>query len=105
MFEVLGEMDQKILKDHTDMYLKDKVQVKTKSITGLNDTKDGIRNTQHFQNSDDKDDGSIFTYRKSKNHQYDGQSYRIGSVKYLNQITSYERAIGASCTQETKKLN
>lgn len=95
----------KVLRDHTEMHFKGKVQVKTKTIKGLNDTKDGVRNTQHFQNSDDKDVRNILTYRKSKNHQYDGKSYRIGSVKYLNQITGYARAIGAPCTQETKKLN
>lgn len=63
MLGVLGEMDQKYLKT-TQTYFSGKVQVKTKSITGLKDTKDGARNTQHFQNSDDKDDmRNILTYR------------------------------------------
>lgn len=80
----LRENWSKILKGHTDVCFRDKVQVKTKSITGLNDSKDGLGNTQHFQNSDDKVDvRNMLTYRKSKHHRYDGKSYRMGSVQII----------------------
>lgn len=62
------------------MYFKGKAQVKTMSFTDLNHRKD--RNNQQFQNSDEKDDiRNVLTYRKSKHHQYDGNSNRIGPVQ------------------------
>lgn len=59
----------KLLKGHSDAYVKGKVQVKTKSVTGLNDRKDGVRDIKRFQNSIDKDDvRNILAYKKSKHH-------------------------------------
>lgn len=60
IIEVLWQMDQKYLKDYSDAYVKGKVQVKTKSITGLHDRKNGVRDVKCFQNSVDKDDIKYF---------------------------------------------
>lgn len=71
----------KILKDYSDAYVKGKVQVKTKSITGLPDRKNGVRDVKCFQNSVDKDDiRNILAYKESKCHQYDGKSQRMESA-------------------------
>lgn len=71
----------KILKDYSDAYVKGKVQVKPKSITGLHDRKNGVRDIKCFQNSVDKDDvRNILAYKKSKCHQNDGKSQRMESV-------------------------
>jgi len=71
----------KILKDHSDAYVKGKVQVKTKSVTGLNDRKHCVRVIECFQISVDKDDvRNILPYKKSECHYYDGKSHKMRSV-------------------------
>lgn len=46
----------KILSDHSDAYIKGKVEAKPNPVTGLNDRKYGVRENNCFQNSVDKDD-------------------------------------------------
>lgn len=70
----------KILNNYADAYVKHTVQVKPKSVTGLSDRKDCVRDIKHFENSVKDDVRSSLVFKRSKSHQYDGKSHRMGLV-------------------------